>query len=357
MKRIVALVLGTMLAFLDAAAAGAAQPLTLKLLTTSSQITPGSANQSVADVTVLVSGGKKATLSAHVIDLVLDKTGKSPVPAGSTKYTLAKQVHFEPQSFDYIPSTAPQRFTFKVSASNNNLAELRYGGIQSVLSSKPNKGGSSSEIGAITTFAIVPKGLSLSIGSGKIRAPKISEFRIVQKSKDSLADWIFPDIPGIINRAPVTLKVKISNNNDLPVFTSQQVIWSNKSEPLQVVNLPQRLLFGNQAISISQDSTTHVQNSPVPKNFAKTLGLLNVTIAFSTFLGGQRLKPVTRELSVLIFPWKELVFWALIMALVVWRVLRNRRSDGSRIEPNIVWLFLVWIFKILVGRLKSLKRS
>ena len=353
----VALLLGFLFAFQAMAPADAAEPMKLELLTTSEQITPGSADQQFANVSVIVSGSKKATLSVHVIDLVLDKTGKSPVPAGSTKYTLANKVKFEPESFNYIPSTAPQRFTFRVTAATKTIAEVRYGGVQSVLSSKPSKSGSTSEIGAITTFAIVPKGFSLSLGNGKIKSAEIAEVRLVQKSKDSLADWIFPDIPGFVNRAPVTLQVKISNKNELPVFTTQKVTWSDETKPLQVVDLPQRLLFGNQVIALSQDSTRPVGNSLIQKNFAKPFGPMNVRVAFSTFLGDQSLKPVTREVSVLIFPWKEMLFWTLVLALLIWQIIRGRRQNRSRIEPNIVWLFLVWVFKISVGKLKSPKQS
>ena len=357
MNVVAAFVLGLSLSLHGSVIAAAAEPLKLELLTTSAQITPGSADQQFANVTVIVSGSKRASVSVRVIDLVLDKSGKSPVPVGSTKYTLANQVKFEPESFNYVPSIAPQKFTFRVTAANKELAEVRYGGIQSVLSSKPSENESPSEIGAITTFALVPNGLSLSLSSSAIKSTEISGLRLVQKSKDSLADWIFPDIPGIANRAPVTLQVKILNKNELPVFTTQRVTWSDKTKSLQVSDLPQRLLFGDQVITLSQDSTTPVGNSSVQRNFAKPFDSLNVKIAFSTFLGDQSLEPVTREVSVLIFPWKELLFWTLILALVVWRLIRTRGKLLSRTEPNIVWLFLVWIYRLAVRKLKSPKRS
>lgn len=353
MKRLIALCLGLLLVLLGATSAIAAQPLKLQLLTTSAQITPGSTGLSSTSITVVVSGSNKARVSLEVVDLVLDKTGKSPVPAGSTKYTLVDQLKFEPEYFNYTPSKAPQKYIFKVSATQSNLKEVRYGGIQSLLSSNENVGEVSSKIAAITTFAIVPKGLSLSLGDGSIKSTQISDLRLVQKSKRSLADWIFPDIPGIANQAPVTLEAKLENKNDLPIFTTQEITWANDAKKIKVSSLPQRLLFADQEINLSQDSTKFVSNSSVQKNFVKPFESIKVQITFSTFLGGQTLKPISKEVSVLVFPWKEILFWTLILALVVWQLIRGRRKMVSRIEPNIVWLFLVWVVKGAARKIKS----
>lgn len=353
MKRVLALILGLILTFHLAGPANAAQPLKLRLLTTSAQIMLGSANQSFSNITVVVSGGKKATLSIQVIDLVLDKTGKSPVPAGSTRYSLAKNLKFEPKSFNYTASKSPQKFTFKVSSSAKNLKEVRYGGIQTVLATAATKSQVSSEIAAITTFAIVPKGLSLELGSSSIRSTEIANLQLVQKSKQSLADWLFPDIPGIVNQAPVVLQMKISNKNDLPVFSTQKVTWASNNNILATQLMPQKLLFAEQVIKISQNSTIARGDSDAQINFAKPFEKLKAKITFSTFLGGQVLKPVTKEIYVLVFPWKEILFWALILGLIIWQLLRSRQRLKSNFQPNIVWLFLVWVIKSLINRFKS----
>lgn len=353
MKPVLALVLGLILTFQSAESVNATQPLKLQLLTTSAQITPGTGGNAATNIEVIVSGGKKARLSLRVIDLILEKTGKSPVPAGSTDYTLEKQLKFEPAFFDYVPSGSPRKFTFRVSAINNDLKEVRFGGIQSVLTTTASKNKASSELAAITTFAIVPMGLSINLGNEALKSAEISGLRLFQKSKNSLADWIFPDIPGIVNQSPVNLEVKIANKNNLPVFTHQEVTWANENRILNTQKLSERLLFADQEIDLSSDSTKLLDNSLIQKNFAKPFETLKVKIVFSTFLGSQILKPVTKEVSVLVFPWKELLFWTLILALVVWKLVRVRRRIVLKRDPNIVWLFLVWVIKSITKKIKT----
>lgn len=335
----------------------AAEPLKLELNTITAQIEPGSSSHEIAEIVVTLSGKTAVKLSIEPIDIVLEEKGKSLVPAGSTNYTLKNQLVFTPGHFEYQPNGGPQQFVFQVSARDPSISEVRYGGLQVTASPQAAKNSSASgSLAAVATFAIVPAGLDLNLPKNQVSSATLSNLQLVQAKRQTLADWIFPDLPGVVNSGPVKLVGKLTNKNELPVFSRQTVSWLSDGKQLVTVDLPQRLLLADQSIDVSSSSTTKIAGSNIEYNFAKQFQNISVEVQEQSFLGSRQLDTQTVEVSVLVLPWKEwllglLLGTGLIVLLIRIRKGKSRPKQKSKREPTTLWLFLVWVYKNLKRRL------
>ncbi len=335
----------------------AAEPLKVELKTTTAQIAPGVAGSESVEILVSLSGNQAAHLTIAPIDIVLDEKGKSLMPAGSTNYSIENQVNFEPAFYNYRPNGSPQQFVFAVTAADKALAEVRFGGLQVVAEPLVNRGASASgNLAAITTFAIVPAGLDFDLPTNQISSVLVSDLQLVQAKRQSLADWLFPDWPGLVNSGPVVLTGHVKNQNVLPVFSQQSLTWSSDGQDLVTSTLPQRLLLAEQQIEVAGTSTTKIAGSNISYNFAEPFQKLTVSVTEQSFLGNRTLAAQTLNVSVLVIPWKEFLLVGLLGAALVLLLIRIRKGKSrpkqkSKREPTTLWLFLVWVYKNLKRRL------
>jgi hypothetical protein len=304
-------------------------------------------------IDVLVSGTGQFKVEANIVDLIIDDQGKSLTKAGTTPYSLESQLNLAVDKPLFKLNNSQRLVRIQVSFRGIKLSKVKYGGVQISVGPAFSSSGAS-KLAAVTTVAIVPQGKDFDLELAKVKPVSTSNLALVQLKRQSPADWLIPDIPGILNSGPAVLNVTARNENELPLYVAEKVEWHFGNSQRKVATNAGSLLIGGQERKLSYSSQQQMVGSDLKLNFLPEQGAVTAKIEINSYLGNTVFKPLTLKASAIIFPWKEWVLNLTLFGLLLWFLLRKRANKDSKTkEPSLAKLFVIFVIKETRKKLKT----
>ena len=287
------------------------------------EIIVGATDSSRTPVTIdfIVTGPLPATIEVSFIDLFADIAGvKIDLPLGSTPYSLDGRATLSSTSFRYLPTAEGMKFHVIVTSSVSQLDALVFGGVKVLLKPDQPEGAlatvpAASYSSIVTSLVMTPVGYSGGLPAAFSAQLNLDNLTVDSGCSDSWLNQVIPDIPGVIDCAPVVSTVQLTNAGVLPGMVSTS--WSyvaNGSEVATAV-VPPRLLLPGQKIVDSSRFVNQLVDRPTHVNALPSFGEVKVSVVATYDLAGETQTHAAATATFFVAPWKELV--AVLFCLVV----------------------------------------
>lgn len=296
-------------------------------------------------IAVTVEGGTAGQVTLRLVDAIIDPSGGwSEAPFGTTPSTLEGLAVLQQDSFPYVPTDAPQEFDAVLSVALEAIDGPRFGSvIVSVVpeTTEGDPGATVTQIGAVALQVLAaPDEGSLEDRPDLEAALAFDGLAVRATTPWTPVDRLLPDLPGLVNHGPV--EVAARGRNVGSVVLDQRVRYEfvrlnpiellTGGEPnavLTIENLPTYLLPG-QRFDDSARSRLVVDGVETGIDALPLVGFVRIRATATGSLAGLSADPVSREITVLVFPWKEAAF-----LFVVWLFQREwRHRSGRRVHAG-----------------------
>ena len=319
------------------------EPTTLTATGRTIQLEPSSSvgGSATDSVTFRITGPTPHIIDVEILDIVVDPSGaRSLLPAGSTPHTLQGVMGLGPFSSRYVPNGTTQNFSVDVTSSIVS-DDVRYGGVRvtitpdSGLVSGPSVGMVS---GVLLMVLVVPEGFDGVLPDAGGTTFTVSPLRVSPFGGENIFEKILPDIPGVVNRGPVTIGVDFTNESENPFFLTTEWIVSSGDELLLTTSREQILIFGEQIAQEQVDTAYDIPGSTRPVNVLPTFGIVHVHLKGEARLGQSLLDSTDQSTSFVVLRWKEpfaVVLAFTIVWFLMWSTRRTAPDKNGSADPVI----------------------
>lgn len=319
------------------------EPTTLTVTGRAIQLEPSSFANGVAtdSLTFRITGPTPQIIDVEIVDIVIDPSGaKSLFPAGSTPHTLQGVMSLGLFDTRYVPDGEAQNFSVDV-ASSTVTDDVRYGGVRvtitpdSGLVSGPSVGTVS---GVLLMVLVIPGGFDGVLPEAGATTLSMSPLRVSPVGGENIFERILPDIPGVVNRGPVTIDVDLTNESENPFFLTTEWIISSGDEVLLTTSRAQTLVFAEEVTQEQIDTVFDIPGSTNAVNLLPAFGFVDVHITSEARLGQSLLGATGQSTSFLVLRWKE-PFAGVLALTIVWFLMWSTRrtapdKNGSATLPG-----------------------
>ena len=314
------------------------EPTTLVVTGRTIQLEPSvfASGRATNAVTFHITGPTRQVIDVEIFDIAVDPSGaRSLLPAGSTQHTLQGVMTVGPFAPVYVPDGTTQNFSVNVT-SEALVDDVRYGGVRVTITPELKRpGGASLDMvsGVLLMVLVVPEGFDGDLPDAGETTLTMSPPRVSQLGEENIFEKIFPDIPGVVNRGPVTIEVDLTNKSMNPSFLVTEWTISSGDEPLFTSAGKQTLIFAEQ---VTQEEIDTVFDSPESTRLVNALpsfGFVDVHIRSEARLGQSLVDSTDQSTSFLILRWKEPLAVVLALTIVWFLMWSTRRSTtGQRTQ-------------------------
>jgi hypothetical protein len=314
------------------------EPTTLTTAGRTIQLEPSLFAQGLATdaVTFRITGPTRQIIDVEILDIAVGPTGaRSLLPAGSTPHTLQGVMTLGPFEGHYIPDGTTQNFSVNVSSATPRN-DVRYGGVRVTITPDTRLTGSPSldtVSGVLLMVLVVPEGFDGVLPDAGETTLTLSSFRVSPLGEENIFERILPDIPGVVNRGPVTIDVDLTNESNNPFLLTTEWTLSSGDELLLTSSRGQTLVFGEQTTREQVETVFDIPGSTRLVNALPAFGVVDVHLGGEARLGQSLLTSIDQSTSFLVLRWKEP--FAVVLALTtVWFLLwSTRRSAPGKSTP------------------------
>ena len=308
------------------------EPTTLTMTGRTIQLEPslsfgGSATDSV---TFRITGPTPQRIDVEVLDIVVDPSGaRSLLPAGSTPHTLQGVMRLGLFDTRYVPDGETQNFSVNVTSSTVS-DDVRYGGVRVTITpdSRLVSGPSLDTVsGVLLMVLVIPEGFDGVLPEAGATTISMSPLVVSPIGGENIFERILPDIPGVVNRGPVTIDVDLTHESNNPFFLTTEWIISSQDEILLTTSRVRTLVFAEQVTREQVDTVFDVPGSAIPANVLPFLGVVDVHISSEARLGQSLLDATDQTTSFLVLRWKE-PFAGVVALTIVWFLMWSTRRTA-----------------------------
>lgn len=313
-------------------------PTTLTLTGQTIQLEPSLfANGSATDdVTFRINGPTRQTIGVEIVDIVVDPSGsRSLIPAGSTPHTLQEIVTFGPVASLYVPDGTTQNFSVSVT-SLTPVTDIRFGGVRVTITPdmNPLDGPALHTVsGVVLMVLVVPEEFDGVLPDAGGTTVFLSPLRVSPLGEENIFEKTLPDIPGVVNRGPVTIDGDLANESSNPFFLTTEWAISSGDELLLTTAREQTLIFGGQVAREKVDTVLDAPGSTIPVNVLPSFGFVDVHVKSEARLGQSLVDSTEQSTSFLVLRWKEPAALALVLTTVWFLMRATRRTTPEKYPP------------------------
>ena len=288
-----------------------------------------------------VTGPLRATIEVSFIDLYANNAGvKIALPLGSTPYSLDGHASLSSTSFQYLPTPDGMQFHVTVTSVVSQLDALVFGGVKILLKpdqpkSAPATGAVASYSSIVTSLVMTPVGYSGGLPAGFSAQLNLDSLLIASVCSDTWLNQVIPDIPGVIDCAPVVSTVQLTNAGLLPGMVSTSWSYTAGGNEVATAVTPPRLLLPGQKITDSSRSVNQLVGRPTQINALPSFGEVKVTVEATYDLAGETQTHAVATATFFVAPWKQLaaaLFALVALAGIIAGILRWRRKRKGKSE-------------------------
>ena len=319
------------------------EPTTLTVTGQAIQLEPSSSANGVAtdSVTFRITGPTPQIIDVEIVDIVIDPSGaKSLLPAGLTPHTLQGVMSLGLFDTRYIPDGETQNFSVDVTSSTIT-DDVRYGGVRVTITpdSRLMSGPSVNTVsGVLLMVLVVPEGFDGVLPEAGATTFSMSPLRILPIGGENIFERILPDIPGVVNRGPVTIDVDLTNESKNPFFLTTDWVISLGDDVLLTTSKAPTLVFAEQVTQEQVDTVFDIPGSTSRVNLLPSFGFVDVHINSEARLGQSLLDTTGQSTSFLVLRWKEPFAGVLALTIVwflMWSTRRTAPDKNGSADPVI----------------------
>lgn len=269
-----------------------------------------------------VTGGNESRIVVEIVDLMTDSTGnKRAVPLGATPFSPANHVEIDEFQGSYQPTPDIQRFLIPFSFKNiENLSRPILGGLKiSIVPIKGNDEAMNLSSAIVGTFAYYPEGISSDLAAGINPRIDLLDMKVADVSKETLPFSLIPDLPWIFATGPIAVGIKTKNEGNI-FLNSQTSVEVNevklfgerKASGRFTVESNENFLLPSQVL----ESTILLQKEGKEgklKDPFSGVGIYRITSKVVGSIGAEKLAKDSETRTIVIFPWKRLLVFFLIL--------------------------------------------
>jgi hypothetical protein len=299
------------------------------------QLEPSSsANGSATDsVDFRITGPTPQIIDVEILDIVVDSSGtRSLFPAGSTPHTLQGVMRLGLFDTRYVPDGNTQNFSVDVTSSSVS-DDVRYGGVRVTITPDSSLvSGSTVDTvsGVMLMVLVIPEGFDGVLPEAGATTFSMSPLRVSPSGGQNIFERILPDIPGVVNRGPVTIDVDLTNESKNPFFLATEWVISSGEEVLLTTSSAQTVVFAEQETHEQVETVFDIPGSTSAVNLLPAFGLVDVHIKSEARLGQGLLDTTGQSTSFLVLRWKEPFAGVLALAIVWFLMWSTRRTAPDK---------------------------
>ena len=273
---------------------------------------------SFREVSIDVAGGLEGTLRVVPVDLAVGPDGvREEVDFGSTDLSLAEGLRITPESFDYAPGDAAQRFGFTVVIDPATVDRTRVAGLRFVL--QPNADGASVTSVTVPLVAVPGPEDALPTGPPPGRV-ELTDLDVRQDGAWTLVDRLLPDLPAIVGHAPGVAVAELTGNAVHVMSGATVEIAYDRVNPLSILpfidddrstpfrtTVEEGFLLPGERLGVSADSTS-LFGATAPREALPFIGIVRVTATARGTVEGIAQDTASETTTIVVFPWTEVLF-------------------------------------------------
>lgn len=316
------------------------EPMELSMPGRTLQLEPDSFDDALASESVRfqISGPDPQNIKIELLDFVVAEDGaKSLLPAGSTAHSLEGIVSIGEYETDYVPNGNEQSFEARLTAIGPG-DDVKFGGVRVSMTPKSNQTATESlsgVSGVLMIVLVVPAGFDgqlPSIGSASIESGPI---KLKPLFAENLFETLLPDIPGVVNRGPISAEVSATNQSMDPAFLTTSWIFRSDSDVLLADSSEKSLAFPGSAIEAKMALVAKGSGSTKTLDLLSPFTVYEVRAITEASLGANTLDSTSQSTKFIVLRWKEpvgVLLCLLIVGFMLWRTQSFTNPEISETE-------------------------
>jgi hypothetical protein len=277
-----------------------------------------------------ITGPTPQDISVEILDIVSDRAGAiSLLPAGSTAHSLEDIVTMTSVPTQYIPDGSTQYFSVDIHAHNPGN-DIHFGGVRVSIAPQPALSGAAvvDTISAVfLPIVVAPEGFTGALPMVAESALTLAAIQVQGPSNENFFEQLLPDIPGVINRGPVTFVTDVGNPSTNPFFFSSEWTVTSGDDVLLSLVTDRRLMLPGQE-SIEELSTARtIDGASRPVDVLPAFGMIGVRMTGEATLGQSLMDSREASASFLVLRWKEPFAIGVSLSVVVVLLWRSGKKE------------------------------
>lgn len=290
-------------------------------------------------ITFQISGPEPQNINIELLDFVVDEDGtKSLLPVGATAHSLQGVLGIGSHEVEYIPNGSSQGFSVELTATEPG-DQVRFGGVRVSMTPKSNESATESlsgVSGVLVIVLVVPDGFDgelPSMGSASVDSGPI---KLKPLFTQNLFEAVLPDIPGVVNRGPISVDLPTTNQSKDPVFLATHWVVKSGSDVLLSDIADKSLAFPGATVEAQMALIAQGTGSTKTLDLLSPFSFFDVRATTEASLGANILDSTSQTTRFIVLRWKEpvgVLLCLLIVGFVLWRTqsFSNPKNPESEI--------------------------